>query len=574
VDNVALLMWGYYVAAIISIIIVLNIIQKFKLEKYKKEIESLEKDKNLITSIPVLSELSKIETIVKNEKLEERYNEWNNRFVHIKTESVSKISDMILDLDYLVEQSDYLSATYKIAKVEMEIYKVKTKANLLLSEIKEITLSEERNRNTITKLKSIYRDLFNKFNNNKSDYGDIIKPIELQFENIQKRFQEFEQHMENNNYDEVVHIVKALDEMINNMSIMIEEGPGIILMAKTLIPKKIDEVDSLYNKMRREGYQLDYLNIEYNISEANKKMSNILDKVKVLNLEDNLFDLKTMLDYFDSLFNDFENEKLHKNIFEENSINFKNKINKINKIIADIYAQLENLKYSYDLSDEELSEMESINKEINVINVDFNALLNHKKSKTWAYSRLNKELEYLTVRLVKAEDGIDNKLQSLGSMHEDELRAREQLEDVKLLLNKAKGKIRGYKLPIIPNSYYIQLKEASESIRNIVIELEKKPIAIKVLNIRVDTSRDLVLKLYNTTNEMVKTAMLVEMAIVYGNRYRSQKLQVEQGLNNAEILFNKGEYKLALETSINAIDIIEPGIYQRLLNVYSNELKS
>ena len=70
---------------------------------------------------------------------------------------------------------------------------------------------------------------------------------------------------------------------------------------------------------------------------------------------------------------------------------------------------------------------------------------------------------------------------------------------------------------------------------------------------------------------MVKTAMLVEMAIVYGNRYRSLKLQVEQGLNNAEILFNKGEYKLALETVINAIDLVEPGIYQRLLSVYSSE---
>ncbi len=573
-NNITLLMWTYFLAAVVLITVILNILQKNKLDKYKREIDALEKEKNLITSIPILSELSKIETIVKNEKLEEKFNEWNNRFEHIKGERISKISDMILDLDYLMEQRDYPAVTYKIAKVEMEIYKVKTNANLLLSEIKEITLSEERNRNTITKFKAMYRDLINKFNSNKNDFDDLVKPIELQLENIEKRFQEFEEYMDNNDYEEVFHIVKALDEMINNMSITVEEGPNIILMSKVLIPKKIEEVQNLYSKMTRDGYQLDYLNIDYNINESNKKINAILDKAKVLNLEDGLFELKTILEYFDSLFNDFENEKIHKNTFEENIIPFKNKVNKINKVITDIYVQLENVKYNYDLSDEEVAEMDNISKEINIINADLNALIENKQNKLWPYSKLNKELENLTIRLVATEDRLDSRLQTLGSMHEDEIRAREQLGDIQALLNRAKSKIRCYKLPIIPNSYYIQLKEASESIKNIVSELEKKPIAIKVLNIRVDTARDLVLKLYNTTNEMVKTAMLVEMAIVYGNRYRSLKPQVEQGLNNAEVLFNRGEYKMALETSINTIDLIEPGIYQRLLSVYSLEGKS
>jgi septation ring formation regulator len=570
-DNVVLLMWTYFTIAVILITIVLTIIQKYNINKYKKAIENLEKEKNLITSIPVLSELSKIQPIVKNEKLEEKYNEWHNEFEKLKEENIARISDMILDLDYLMEQKDYLGVTYKMAKIEMEIYKTKTKANLILNEIKAIILNEEKNRNIITKYKAIFRELMIKFDNNKEDYGELTKSIELQMENIQKRFQEFEEYMDNNNYDEVIHIVKALDEMINNMSVIIEEGPSIVLMAHTLIPKKIEEVTSMYKKMQRDGYLLDYLNIEYNISEVNKKISSILDHAKVLNFEDSLFELKTILDYFDSLFIDFENEKLQKSAFEENYSAVKKKITNVNKIMTNIYVQIESIKYNYDLSEEELAELDSIKKEIEVLNEEFNTINEHRQKKTWPYSQLAKELEQLMLCLVKVEDDLDIKLQTIGSMHEDEMRAIEQLEDIQSLLNKAKTQMRTYKLPTIPNNYYIQLKEANESIRNIRVELEKKPIAIKVLNIRVDTARDLVLKLYNTTNEMVKTAMLVEMAIVYGNRYRSLKLQVEQGLNNAEILFNKGEYKLALETVINAIDLVEPGIYQRLLSVYSSE---
>ena len=45
-------------------------------------------------------------------------------------------------------------------------------------------------------------------------------------------------------------------------------------------------------------------------------------------------------------------------------------------------------------------------------------------------------------------------------------------------------------------------------------ELSKKPINVDTLNVRVDTARDLVFKLHNTTSQMVKMALLSEYAIV------------------------------------------------------------
>jgi len=87
----------------------------------------------------------------------------------------------------------------------------------------------------------------------------------------------------------------------------------------------------------------------------------------------------------------------------------------------------------------------------------------------------------------------------------------------------------------------------------------------------VDTARDLIFKLYNTSNEIIKTAMLAENAIIYGNRYRTKKQYVDDGLNKAELLFIKGEYKKALELTLNTIDIIEPGIYKKLLGLYEKK---
>ena len=45
---------------------------------------------------------------------------------------------------------------------------------LLLEEVKEITYSEERNRNAVTKLKSIYREVVTKYTNIKAWKKELI----------------------------------------------------------------------------------------------------------------------------------------------------------------------------------------------------------------------------------------------------------------------------------------------------------------------------------------------------------------------------------------------------------------
>lgn len=77
--------------------------------------------------------------------------------------------------------------------------------------------------------------------------------------------------MEGNNYSEVNKIIKALDNMIGNLELVIKEGPSIILMGTKLIPRKIEDIKSIKDSMERSGYNLDYLNIDNSIKDANKR---------------------------------------------------------------------------------------------------------------------------------------------------------------------------------------------------------------------------------------------------------------------------------------------------------------
>ena len=558
----------YYVFTVVLIIVVLNLINKKERKKYQEEIANLEREKNLIVGASILSELNKVGALINNDVMQKKYDNWQKRLKEIKEVEVPKITDGLIEIETSFEDRDYKSLKPKIAALELQIAYVKTKSNFLLDEIKEITLSEEKNRETITKLKSEYRLILTKYNSNKNDYGEVSKPIELQFENVDKLFSAFEVAMEKNEYTEVGKIVKAIDDTIGNLKIVVEEAPSIIIMGKKLIPDKIADIEKITAKMEKEGYNLDYLNISYNITESEKKISDVFQRLNVLNLEDSVFELKTILDYFDSLYHNFDKERLSKRVFEDFQRSILIKTTKLEKISNDLNRKIDDLKYSYDLSDDDVSVLDVIAQEIVEIKDDYNRIIDMHRRHVFAFSRLSKEMEILNSKLLKTEEKVEQTLRSLGSLKEDEKRAREQLDEIKYILNQAKTNLKSYKLPITPKNFYVELSEAAGAISDMVLELDKRPISIKTLNTRVDTARDLTLKVYNTTKEAVKTAKMAEAAIVYGNRYRALYKDVELGLIKAENAFYKGNFKISLENAINAINIVEPGIHQKLLEEY------
>ena len=571
-DKVTIIITGIFVFCIILLYILTIIIKNKKKKEILSNIDRLTTDKNLIISSSLITEFGKANKLINNKKIASEVEEWKKRFDEIEKTDMPKLTDKLIEVESYMLEKNYAEAHRSLNKAEKSIFLVKAKSIKLLNEIKELTESEERNREAITKLKSVYREVIFKYNKNKNDYMDVSSRIELQFENIDKLFSAFEVAVQNSEYDELGKIVKALDDMIHNISIVIEEAPTIVMMATMILPKKMKDIKSVSNKMIREGYNLEYLNIDYNIEETNKKIAEIMDKLYVLNLQDSIFDLKTLLDYYETLYSDFDAEKRGKKEYERGLININERISKVSSIIRNLYAEIDNIKDTYDLSDDEIKVIDEINKELIAVKDSFKLVKDRTLIKVMPYSKLSSEIEMVAVSLSKVEDKLETTLKNLGSLKEDEARARDQLSEIKTIINNSKYKIKDYNLPVIPDKFYIELKEAHDAIKEIVKEIDKKPISIKTLNLRVDTARDLSLKLYQTADSMVNTAAMAEMAIVYGNRYRSSNTEVEMGLISASKAFYKGDYKNSLEIVLNTLNIVEPGIHKKLLSKMEKEV--
>ena len=339
-----------------------SILKNKKKKNILRNIDRLTTEKNLIISSTLITELARAEKLVNNKKTEKEVSDWASRFEEIEQKDLPSLTDELVDIETSLMDKNYDESLEKLEHCEKEILKVKAKSIKLLGEIKELTESEDRNREAITKLKSIYREVVFKYNKNKSDYQEVSSRIELQFENIDKLFSAFEVAIQNKEYEELSKIVKVLDDMINNISVVIDEAPTIVMMATMILPKKMSDVKAVYNKLIRDGYNLEYLNLDYNIEETNKTIGEIMDRLNVLNLQDSIFDLKTLLDYYEGLYSDFDSEKRGKKEYERGIINISERLSKTSSIVRNLYAEIDNIKDTYDLSDEEIEVIDEINK--------------------------------------------------------------------------------------------------------------------------------------------------------------------------------------------------------------------
>ena len=556
------------IAVILSIVIIRSMRNKTK-KKLLNRVNELEIKKNNLDSLPVMVELSKIEDIAKSEQLEEKISEFKIRYQEVKEVKLKKLNDIIIDLDVTVEKRNIKEYINKYSDAEIILDEAEYSLNNILDEIDEIASYEEKYRDIITKLKAKYRFLEHTYTEKETMFKDLKDVIKMQFENVAKRFNDFDKVMEEKLYNEIVLVVKSIDAMIDNLDIVIKEVPDILLLLDDLIPGRINDLKQEYNKMQEEGYPLGYLNFDSNISDIEKRENDILTRAKVLNITDSLFDLRIILEYLDSLFKDLEDEKSAKAKFDGLDEIFKEKSKKLDKIVKDIYAQLDDIKAMYHLNEKDLEIIDKLNLKLSVIIKDHKKLYRDIKKREDSYKKHNITINELMSRLNGVSNEFDTALRTLGSFYEDEQRAHAELLNMNELLKKCKNSVRNYKLPIIHDNYFIEMDEANEAISEVKKEINNKPIVIKDLNMRVETARDLTLKLYATTNEMIKYAYFSEILMVYGNKYRDNK-DVDRGLAKAELLYYKGNYQESFNLLLKVIKVVDNELITKINKLLKN----
>ena len=553
-QNKLYLIIGLLLVAVILLIIIIKNTQKSNL---KKDIDDLNVRFNAVKTIPLAFKLSKAQAMAKRSaETSDAVKVYYDKFIEAQ-KHIDQINEMMQGIEDEIAGRKFKDAREAVTIVKENIEDSEKEVADIDKFLEQFSEEENDQRESSAKLKEEFREIKLYIDKNSNSlsiaYDGIIKKVE----NIENLFSTSEEYMYINDYLNSQDCLVKIKDAIKDIKKCVVKIPELISDTKGVVPTLVDEVNRQYALTRQRGVYIKHLNIDKRLEEINKAIN---EDVKTLcngeigDVEKHNEELKAKLN---ELLSDLEKEnKAYQDL--------KNVGDKIGENITNLKTLHNYVKVAYK-KDKERFGIEDLDiyideceNRINGYQADYiifnQDCLANEKAATVLIEEANKMIEETNKDKITLAD---YKVK-FDKNTTDEKRAKSQLMKLQVVLNEVEVKVLEYHLPTIADSYHDDLIAGREKIATIKDLLNEVPINIDKLNDTLDEAIDFIYKFYNNVNNVVGMAIMVENAIVFGNKYRSTYPEVERDLSKAEFSYINGEYTKALTMAISCMEKLFP----------------
>ena len=324
------------------------------------------------------------------------------------------------------------------------------------------------------------------------------------------------------------------------------------------------EINQNATELSQSDINLGYLEINKNLNEAASQLKEAEHRIDVGNLKEAQMMISQIGDGVLKLQDAISQEKaaydeihggLEQNLITVSEIQVElNDIKKMYSNIRDRFG-LEDWTHRFALADEQMGNVQEastlLQREIKADQTPLIEVVRYYREFVADINEFKTQIDEMKSKLISASS--------------DESRAQKQLIKLQLILNEVRLNAATRHLPSISSQFEKDIQQAEDLISRVQIVLSHSPLDVPTLNADLQDAIDFVYKLYNNANNLIGVAVMVENAIVFGNRFRSAHPSMNTDLTRAELCFQNGEYTRALKIAIQAIENLHPGTYEKLI---------
>lgn len=554
-----------YIGSALIVVIVLTIVLRgLKKRGLKSNLVDLERQYNEIKGIPLAFKFNKAVALSRvNEAMMAKVNECQPQFDSVQ-ESLKECGVLLAEADDLLYVHKNKAASRKMNALQKNLELCSNAANAVNQVLDEILEQESEQRGQINVLKEKFRAIKKLFADNRNAYHQSDEYIEKRFDAIEKKFSLFEEWMFASEFDKAHEQQNEIAKEIAELSDQLHVLPNLYEQARGVLPKAIDEIGLRYAQIKNKGVFLDHLEVQKNLDIISDQLKENIAKLRngiVLYVKGNLNALGERLLSLQDLI--VREDDAYTEIQEgmESTFQLIRSNNEAFEEIVLLYRRV-NERFGFEDWSTRLENAQTQLEQMNVLRrkVEKRAMENVIASST----QLLEYRELVKGAQLFAKD-INTMKKQLTTACSDEERAKKQLIKLQLILNEVRLKTACHRLPSISAQFNSDLEEGDSLIQRVKTVLENSPLDVQELNADLQEAIDFVYKLYNNANNLVGIAIMVENAIVFGNRYRSSFSEIDSELTRAELSFQNGEYTKALKIAIQCIEKMHPGIYEKLI---------
>ena len=562
-----------FIIGLILLLIALYIIGFFVKKKYYTQIDKLEARKIETMNRPVMDEVSKIKQLQMEGEAEEYFERWRSTWDEVVAVELPNVEELLYDAEEYVDKYRFKKAKMLFETIETTLDEADRKIDEMLLELGKIVESEQKNREEIAEVREIHKNLKKEILARRHAFGKASELLEKSIDKVKEDIEEFEAETLAGNYITAREIVVKMKEELGILQEKMENIPILLNECLHVIPSQFKELRNGVQDMRKEDYQLDHLDIESvieNLEERLQTYVELIEKTEIEEVHEGIEEIKEQLDtYYDLL----ENEVTAKQFVLTNRHELKESLEKVESFNTELVNEVEEVKLSYHLSEEDETIINEMTEKIETIRKTAVFLIDQDKIKESAFSVVKEKMETILADLSEIEKNQQDMKEMLHTLRKDEHEAREKIVILKRKIQNASRLVKRSNVPGIPQEIASYFDEARSAIKDCFTYLDETPLNMQMIRQSLSSAEEKVNNLYDQVVEMIENVYFIEKIIQYGNRYRSRNDNVQLRLTIAEDAFRSFDYDKALEEAAAAVEEAEPGAIKRIEELINEELK-
>lgn len=545
------------VVALIAIIAAIIMIKNYQKKSLKKQVDDLYVRFTAVKTVPLAFKLSKAQAMAKrSEETSASVAKYYTRYEDVE-KHINQVQDLLNNVDDSIAVSSYKDSLESIRIASENLDDCEKEVKEIDDFLEEFSKKENEQREYSQELKEKYRVVKTTINKNSQVLSISYDGFLEKLKECEDLFSSSEENMYVSDYGSAQNDLEKIESLLEEIKMNANAIPKLLKDAKGVLPLMLDETKRELALTRQRGVYTEHLDIDNKISDLENKLNEDTKSLMAANAGAVRVDLDEAKELLNQLNEQLADEnRAFKEARETNDKAYEHilDLEKVENYVRVAYEKdsarfgLEDLR---DLLKEKRNGIEKYKDQYNSINSDLGSCLKPASLILEEAEKLSGEVDEDMKVLYSYKTTIDKST-------DGENRALSQLTKLQLVVSEVETKIAEYSLPSIDDAYKTDLKKARDYIEQIRKETEQIPINIDVLNSLLDEGIDFIYKFYNNINNVVGMGIMVENAIVFGNKYRSTYPEIDRELSKAEFQYLNGEYTKALKTAISCMETLFP----------------
>lgn len=563
-DHLSMEMIIYICIAFLVLILVLILSRTLKRKKIERRLKDLEIVMNEIRNNTLTFKYNKATAFARsNSDILEKVRAIAPRYENC-IESIQRCESLFTLADDKVDAHKLKKARLAMDDLDEIIDETKEKIRIITQSLDLILIPEKEVREQSNAVKEQFGNLKKVYQANRTSFYDAGLYFDALLQEIENGFSGFEEWMFASEFNKAKEELDKLSKSIEETSSRIAAYPGYYEKAKVILPSALNEVSGNIETTENSDVEIDFDRLKTNVSKADEQIKEVVSYLDKGNDKEAKNILDTLSEFILSIQDDLDKEtKAYNEIHGDLQANL-GLLDEVIVELKEIESLYSNIKDRFGLEDwskrfviaeQQVISLKKKREQVQKILSDSDTL----SSQAIHDYRIYADEVNTFSQQIKAMK------QMLVGASSDESRAQKQLIKLQLILNEVRLNASTRFLPSISDQFNEDIEEGERLITRVSDVLSHSPLDVQTLNADLQEAIDFIYKLYNNANNLIGIAIMVENAIVFGNRFRSSYPEMDSELTRAELCFQNGEYTKALKVAIQAIESLHPGIYEKLV---------